>query len=173
MILGVEADPAAVLRNTMLAKLRALFGGEAEADAPAARVGSIEGAAAALMIEAACLDGAFQDSERAVILAALQKRFGLSAEAATEVVDEALAVTGDSVQMYDIIRVIREALAPEERIRVIEMLWEVAYADAELHDYEANLVRRVSGLLYVPDADSGAARKRVLARLDAGGSPTT
>jgi uncharacterized tellurite resistance protein B-like protein len=41
------------------------------------------------------------------------------------------------------------------------MLWEVAYADGNVDDYEANLVRRVAGLLYVPDRDSGAARKRV------------
>jgi uncharacterized tellurite resistance protein B-like protein len=48
---------------------------------------------------------------------------------------------------------------------VIEMLWEVAYADGRLHDYEASLLRRVTGLLYVSDRDSGEARKRVLARL--------
>jgi len=48
---------------------------------------------------------------------------------------------------------------------VIEMLWEVAYADGQLHDYEANLLRRITGLLYVSDRESGEARKRVLARL--------
>ena len=45
------------------------------------------------------------------------------------------------------------------------MLWEVVYADGELHDYEASLLRRIAGLLYVPDRESGEARKRVLARL--------
>jgi uncharacterized tellurite resistance protein B-like protein len=45
------------------------------------------------------------------------------------------------------------------------MLWEVAYADGILHDYEASLLRRVTGLLYVSDKASGAARLRVLARL--------
>ena len=54
---------------------------------------------------------------------------------------------------------------PEERIALIEMLWEVAYADGELHDYEASLIRRITGLLYVSDRDSGEARKRVRARL--------
>ena len=47
----------------------------------------------------------------------------------------------------------------------MEMLWEVAYADGELHDYEASLIRRVTGLLHVSDRDSGAARKRALDRL--------
>jgi uncharacterized tellurite resistance protein B-like protein len=41
----------------------------------------------------------------------------------------------------------------------------VAYADGTLHDYEANLLRRVAGLIHVPDAVSGSARKRVLSRL--------
>jgi uncharacterized tellurite resistance protein B-like protein len=45
------------------------------------------------------------------------------------------------------------------------MLWEVAYADGTLHDYEASLLRRITGLLYVSDRESGEARKRVLARL--------
>jgi uncharacterized tellurite resistance protein B-like protein len=45
------------------------------------------------------------------------------------------------------------------------MMWEVAYADGALHDYEASLLRRVTGLLYVSDRESGEARKRVLARL--------
>jgi uncharacterized tellurite resistance protein B-like protein len=45
------------------------------------------------------------------------------------------------------------------------MLWEVAYADGQLHDYEASLLRRIAGLIYVGDRESGEARKRVLARL--------
>ena len=45
------------------------------------------------------------------------------------------------------------------------MLWEVAYADGVLHDYEANLMRRVGGLIYVTDRDRGDARRRVLERL--------
>jgi uncharacterized tellurite resistance protein B-like protein len=55
---------------------------------------------------------------------------------------------------------------------MIEMLWEVVYADGELHDLEASLLRRVGGLLYVSDRDRGAARMRVLNRLGIA-DPTT
>ena len=48
---------------------------------------------------------------------------------------------------------------------MIEMLWEVVYADGQLHDYEASLLRRVTGLLYVSDRDSGEARLRVMEKL--------
>ena len=58
------------------------------------------------------------------------------------------------------------AISNDERIELIEMMWAVVYADGQLHDYEANLLRRMAGLLYVSDFESGAARKRVLERLD-------
>lgn len=59
---------------------------------------------------------------------------------------------------------IKDRFDEKERIRLVEMLWEVVYADGQAHDYEANLLRRIAGLIYVADRDSGAARKRVLAR---------
>ena len=51
---------------------------------------------------------------------------------------------------------------------MIEMLWEVVFADGKEHAFEANLVRRVTGLIYVTDHESGSARKRVRARLGLG-----
>jgi len=52
------------------------------------------------------------------------------------------------------------------------MLWEVVYADGELHHYEANLMRRLAGLLQVSDREVGAARKRARERLDNSGART-
>jgi uncharacterized tellurite resistance protein B-like protein len=49
----------------------------------------------------------------------------------------------------------------------MEMAWMVVLADGELHEYEAQLMRRLAGLLYVEDIDSGLAQKRARARLDA------
>ena len=60
---------------------------------------------------------------------------------------------------------IKRAYSEEERVGVIEKMWEVVYADGVLDDYEANLLRRVAGLIYVPDRESGQARQRVIARL--------
>ena len=56
-------------------------------------------------------------------------------------------------------------MPPEERVGILELLWEVVYADGQLHDYEASLLRRVAGLLYVSDRESGEARLRVMGRL--------
>jgi uncharacterized tellurite resistance protein B-like protein len=56
-------------------------------------------------------------------------------------------------------------MTPEDRIRLIEMLWEVAYADGVLDPEEDMLLRRIAGLVYVSDQDRVAARQRVLKRM--------
>lgn len=125
-------------------------------------------AAAALLVEAASLDGHLDESERIRILKLLRDRFGLGAEDAERLFAEAVAETERSVQLVGFTRTIKDAFDYDERVRLIEMLWEVAYADGHLHDYEANLVRRIAGLVYVADQDSGAARKRAMGRLNLG-----
>ena len=61
-------------------------------------------------------------------------------------------------------RAVKDAVPHEERIWLIERVWEVAQADGVMDHYEANLVRRLCGLLYVSDKESGLARRRVLNR---------
>ena len=152
----------------MLHRLRALLAGErSEADA-ASPEQKLRLAAAALLAEAAGQDGRVEDVELASIRAILRAHFALSDTEAEELVEAGRGAAREATQLYGFVRSVNDAMAPEERVRIIEMLWEVAYADGELHDYEASLVRRVAGLLYVPDQDSGAARKRVLERLQPG-----
>jgi uncharacterized tellurite resistance protein B-like protein len=122
-------------------------------------------AAAALMVEAARLDDDFDAEERARIEALLQDHFALSAEEAGDLLAAGEKASDDSIEWQGFTRKIKDGFAPEERVSLIEMLWEVAYADGVLHDYEASLIRRITGLVYVSDRESGEARKRVLTRL--------
>lgn len=122
-------------------------------------------AAAALLVEAALLDGHFAEKERAAICAILQRNFTLTAADAEELVVEAEKAQAEANHLVRFTRAIKDAYGPDERAAMLEMLWEVAYADGVLHHYEANLLRRISGLLYVSDREAGAARKRVLARM--------
>ncbi len=71
----------------------------------------------------------------------------------------------DAVDLFGWTRTLKDAYDADERLRLVEGLWEVVYADGVLHEYEANLLRRIAGLIYVPDRDVGLARQRVLARL--------
>ena len=126
--------------------------------------------AAALLVEAAMIDGDFGDAERRTIAGQLADRFHLSAAEVAALIEDARQATEESTQLYAFTRAVKDGFSPDERLRMIEMLWEVVYADGRLHDYEASLVRRVAGLIYVPDRESGAARKRALRRLGLSGA---
>ena len=151
----------------MINRIKALFGAPVPATAaPASH--SIEEkhiAAIALLVEAACLDGDFGALEQASIRAIATSRFDLNDDEIETLLTLAQQRHDNSNQLFGFTHQIKQGFTAEERVQVMEMLWEVAYADGVLHDYEANLLRRVSGLLYVPDRDAGDARKRVMARL--------
>jgi uncharacterized tellurite resistance protein B-like protein len=123
-------------------------------------------ASAALMIEAARLDGQIDDSERAKITSIMVRQFSLDEDAAAALVDDAERDSEDVHDLYSFTSVIRRHFDHDERIAMVGLLWEVCYADGELHDFEANLLRRLTGLLYVTDQESGAERRRALARLE-------
>ncbi len=150
----------------MIGRFKAMFR-ERDRAAPATAPTSEEKhlAAAVLMVEAARLDDHFDAAERDKVGEIIRRHFGAT-EAEAEALIEAAETAHDGASgLVRFTRVIKETYSPEQRIEVIEMLWEVAYADGVLHDYEANLLRRVGGLIYVSDRDRGAARKRVLERL--------
>jgi uncharacterized tellurite resistance protein B-like protein len=117
------------------------------------------------------LDGHYGPEEKTRIRVVLAERFGLTEEEA-----EALAKSGerDQAAAVDLFRFTRGAameLSEAERIGLIEMLWEVVYADGREHPYESSLMRRVTGLLHLSDRQSAEARQRVLERL--GQAPAT
>jgi len=150
----------------MLGSLKVFFdavrsGGSAEAS----KADGSEDAVAALLVKAAMLDGDFGADERHAIEALLAARFACSREEAAQKVDAAVKDLESSVDFYSFTKVIRDEFDHDQRVELMEMLWQVAYADSVLHDYEASLMRRVTGLIYVTDQESGAARKRVMQKL--------
>ena len=149
----------------MIDRFKALFAGTAEED-EVSHDEALHLAAAALLVEAACMDGHFDEDEKQTITSALQTQFGLDGDEAGDLVRAGIEAQDESNQLYAFTRIIKDRFEHADKVRMIEMLWEVACADGEIHHYESNLVRRVAGLLYVPDPESGAARKRVLQRLN-------
>lgn len=126
-------------------------------------------ACAALLARAAWLDGRLESSEEDALLRLMVDRFSIDQTEARAVLDEATDDLDRSNDIYKYTKVLRDSFDEAERIELMEMLWEVAYADGNLHDFEANLMRRLAGLLYVDDRDSGKARKRALAKLGLAG----
>ena len=145
--------------------LSILFGDNVTQTAQATGIATEQAAVAVLMVEAARLDGHFETAERDRIQDLLARRFGLNPWAAADLVARAERTATESVAWQGFTQTIKEAMDEGERIGVLELLWEVAYADGHLHDYEASLLRRVAGLLYVSDRANGEARLRVMARM--------
>src|SRR5581483_8228777 len=112
--------------------------------------------------------GRIEPEERRTIVRLLRERFGLENDEAAELAALAEQTAAQSVQYFGFVDVINRRLSPDERVGLIEMLWEVVYADGCRDEFQASLMRRLAALLHVSDSDSGAARKRALARLAAG-----
>lgn len=153
----------------MIDRIRELLFGQADGfEAPGQHgVDEIALATAALLVEAAVMDGDFDEGERHAIWGLLVQRFDFNELDASNLIDTATEAVRDSSQLYAFTKVVKDRFDHDERVQMLEMLWEVAYADGHVHDYEASLVRRVAGLVYVSDRESGEARKRVLKRLGA------
>ena len=148
----------------MIERIKALFSEPKPADDTRREIGELELAATALLVEAARMDGRFDEEERRVVARLVGLRFDLEPAAALDLIDAADRTIDESNDLWGFARVVKNRFSPEDRIELMEMLWEVAYADGDLHEYEANLLRRIGGLIYVSDRDRGAARKRVLDR---------
>ena len=148
----------------MLDRLKAILSARPD-EAPAASGDDLHRAAAALLAEAAIMDGAIDAEERRAIAAVLAERFDLPPATAEALLAEAAEQVAHHVELYGMARRLKDGLDSEGRVALIEDLWEVVYADGRLHDHEASLMRRVAGLLYVSDRDSGSARKRARTRL--------
>jgi uncharacterized tellurite resistance protein B-like protein len=158
-------------RQDMISELLGLGGkGRRNEAAKRDKAGEIRLAAAALLVEAAEVDEGFTAEERSAIRRILQARFGLSASEAQKLVLEGQRASERSVQLFRFTRVLNERASPEERLALIEMLWEVVLADGELDPLEDTLLRRIGGLIDVPDRARGEARQRVMRRLGLGGA---
>lgn len=122
-------------------------------------------AIAGLLIEAAMADGELDDEERSQIARILLAQPGLDPKRVDGLIDEAMASHESRVEIHSLTRSIRSETEPEDRVAILEMAWMVVLSDGEVHDYEAQLMRRLAGLLYVDDIESGRAAKRARARL--------
>ncbi len=136
--------------------------GEENAPEPGAE---LHEAVAGVLVEAAMEDGQVDPSEETRIKALLGSHFGMSVAEAEAALERARQRMAGATQLYPTTRRIKDLCDADQRLEIMAMLWEVVYADGVAHDYEANLMRRVAGLLYVSDRDSGLVRDRVRERL--------
>ncbi|MDX1572351.1 MAG: TerB family tellurite resistance protein [Xanthomonadales bacterium] len=106
-------------------------------------------ATGALLLEMCRADFKVHHQERNSIAQAVKHGFDLTAEETRELMDEAETQADCAVSLQIYTSLIKEYSTAEQKVRLIENLWRVAYADGELHDLEERLVRRVAGLIDV------------------------
>lgn len=117
-------------------------------------------AAAALLVHVATIDGVTSDAENARVLALLEQRFGLSPEEAEELAHAAHERDREAIDFYAFTSVLKDKLDEAGRRDIVDMMWDVAFADGAAHEFEENVIWRVAELLAVPPRDRMAARKR-------------
>lgn len=118
-------------------------------------------ATAALMVHVSLVDDEFTSDERMQLLANLQKRFGLSVGDAEQILNDAEAEQKDTTCLYRFTKVITGELDQEGRQQIIKLLWQVAFADGHIDDFEKNIIAKVAGLLGVSAKDRIALKHEV------------
>lgn len=150
----------------MIERLKTLFSARPEADTDGDGEADTRLAEAALMFVAALMDDSIGPEERHAIDEMIRERFALMPAEAAAVVAEAEQAAHDATHIQRFTAEIKSVTDDAGRVAVVERLWRVVCADGVVHDREANLMRRIAGLLYVTDKDSGLARQRALAACD-------
>lgn len=119
-------------------------------------------ATAALLIEIMQQDGETKDEEIEAIKKALKTKFELSGSETDELFVLAHEEAKEAVDLYQFTSLINKHFSVDKKIKVIEYLWVIAYADNHLDAHEEHIVRRVADLLYVTHQDFIKAKHRVL-----------
>lgn len=138
-------------------RLRDLFAVEnGQVDADEARRFAI----ALLLAELSRADHRVDESEKRTIVELLTNRFELNRQQACSLLERAEAKAEKVVSLYDYVQTLNAQLDYAERCDVIEMLWQVAYADGRIDTYEEHELRKIADLLYVEDPDFIRAKLR-------------
>ena len=114
----------------------------------------------ALLIHAAKIDDNYTDVEKEIIKKALISLNAITSNEAEELLKKAEKIEQESNQIVAFTREIKKN-SMEFRLKIIEILWKIVYSDGSSDSYESNLIRRVCGLLYVSDRDSGMIKLKV------------
>ena len=107
----------------------------------------------ALLLETSMADEVLEESELSALKETLIKDFNISEEEITELIEISKQNVDDSTSLYEFTRDINDNFDSNERIKLIESMWKIAYADGNIDKYEEHIIRKVSSLIYVAHSD--------------------
>jgi uncharacterized tellurite resistance protein B-like protein len=122
----------------------------------------IQTATCALFLEMARTDGEFSETEQDRVLSILKNDYDLSEEDAVALIEETRLELEQSIDLWQFTKRINQSYSNEEKMRVIEMLWQIVYADGTLDKHEHYLVRKLSTLLRLSHEELIEAKQRVI-----------
>ena len=107
----------------------------------------------ALLLEKSMADEILDESELMALKNTLQKDFQINENEIDELIDLAKENVEDSTSLYEFTRDINDNFDAAERVKLIESMWKIAYADGNIDKYEEHIIRKVSNLIYVAHSD--------------------
>ena len=119
-----------------------------------------------LLVEAASIDGEIGLDEKKQIQIILTEQLNLETTKANEILEETISNSSEQIEIWSKTNDIRKELDYEERLNILELMWEIVLVDDIIDVFEAQLMRRVSGLLFISDIDSGNCKKRAIQKLN-------
>src|ERR1700729_3398332 len=124
-------------------------------------------AATALLIHVISIDGQPSEVEKQKLHSLIESRFGLDRGTADHLIASATLVEGEAVDLYHFTSVIMRSVDDAGRLRIVEMMWELVFADGEVSEFEDNVVWRAADLLAVSSRDRIDLKHRVAAKQSA------
>lgn len=155
----------------MLKTLKDLFDSllpPAPGAAAAADDHALQLATAVMLVEVMRADTSFHPGEREAVLVALCDKFGLAEDEAARLTELAEATAKGATDLFGFTSRINERFEMPQKIRMVEHMWRVAYADGHLNEHERHVLWRVADLLHVPQGAYVNARMRVQGEADGG-----
>lgn len=122
-------------------------------------------ATAALFFEVVRADGKVEDVERQAMRTAIQSTFDLAPEEIADLMRAAEERSREAVSLYELTEIVDRSLGPEDKLRIVELLWLLVFADGRKDPLEEHLVRSVAGLLHVSHPDFIDAKIRARSRI--------
>ncbi len=156
--------PPIWFKNLMLEKLRQFISDVVAPDATADQKFDDTGfrlAATALLIHVISIDGAPSKIEQEKLHSLIETRFELDPGTADRLIEAATLVEGEAVDLYHFTSVIMRVVDEPGRIRLVEMMWELVFADGKVSEFEENVVWRAADLLGVSARDRVELKRRV------------
>tara|TARA_B100000029_G_scaffold447116_1_gene468663 strand:- start:378 stop:812 length:435 start_codon:yes stop_codon:yes gene_type:complete len=116
---------------------------------------------ASLLVHGARIDDNYTNIEREIVKKALLNLNLAETNEVEKLLKEAEEKEKNSNQIIEFTKEIKKK-SMEFRLKIIEMLWKIVYSDGSSDNYESNLIRRVCGLLYIPDSESGKIKLKII-----------